>query len=74
MPFVIFFFLAKLGCLLLEDDDIHYHFNKFLLSEYIAIGKQVLKNYYNKIYTHMLNIYPNFVCDQNSYTNKINFL
>ena len=39
MPFVIFFFLAKLGCLLLEDDDIHYHFNKFLLSEYIAIGK-----------------------------------
>ena len=37
-------------------------------------SKQVLKNYYNKIDIYMLNNYHNFVCDKNSYTNKINFV
>ena len=44
MPFFIPFFLkknflAKLNCLLLEDDDIHYHSYKFLVSGYIAFSK-----------------------------------
>ena len=40
MPFVIFFiFLAKLKYLLLENDDIHYHSYKFLVSGYIAFSK-----------------------------------
>ena len=67
-------FLAKLSCLLLEDDNIRYHFQKFLVSEYVAFSKQFLKNYYSKIDIDMLNNYPNFVVDQTSYTNKINFL
>ena len=66
--------LAKLSCLLLKDDNIRYHSQKFLLSGYIDFSKQVLKNYYSEIDIYMLNNYPNFVCDQNSYTNKINFL
>ena len=64
-----FFFLAKFSCLLLEYDDIYYHSSKFLVSEYIAFSKQELKNYYSKIDIYMLNSYPNFVVDQNSYTN-----
>ena len=44
------------------------------MSEYIAFSKQELKNYYSKIDIYMLNSYPNFVVDQNSYTNEINFL
>ena len=67
-------FLTKPNCLLLEDDDIHYHFQRFLVNGYITFRKQVLKNYYNKIDIYMLNSYPNFVVDQNSQTNKINFL
>ena len=74
MPFVIFFFLAKLSCLLLEDDAICYYSYKFLLSGYIAFSKYVLKNHYSKIDIYMSNSYPNSVCDQNFYTNEINFL
>ena len=72
--FCYFFFLAKLSCLLLEDDAICYYSYKFLLSGYIVFSKYVLKNYYSKIDIYMLNNYPNFVCDQIFYTNEINFL
>ena len=72
--YIIIIFLAKLSCLLLEDDTIRYHFQKFLVSEYVAFSKQFLKNYYSKIDIDMLNSYPNFGVDQTSYTNKINFL
>ena len=72
--YIYIIFLTKPNCLLLEDDDIHYHFQRFLVNGYITFRKQVLKNYYNKIDIYMLNSYPNFVVDQNSYTNKINFL
>ena len=41
--------------------------------EYIAFSNE-LKNYYSKIDICMLNSYPNFMVDQNSYMNEINFL
>ena len=68
------FFIAKLSCLLLKGDDIRYHSQKFLVGGYIAFSKQELKDYYSKIDIYMLNSYPNFVVDQNSYMNEINFL
>ena len=58
----LFFFLIKLSCLLLEDDDICYHFQKFLVSGYIFFCKQVLTYYYSKIDIYMLDSCPNFVC------------
>ena len=35
-----FLFIAQLSCLLLEDDDIRYHSQKFLLNAYIALANR----------------------------------
>ena len=60
--YLFFFLIIKFNCLLLEDDDICYHFQKFLVSGYIVFCKQVLTYYYSKIDIYMLDSYPNFVC------------
>ena len=45
-------FLAKLSCLLLEDDSIYYHSYKFLKNRYIVVGAVFLLWSGKLLYSH----------------------